>query len=286
VCAVSARFYAGGMDPSRLVLTVAGAASALAWLLSLLTREHSWVDRLWSILPVVYLWIFAASAGLADPRLNLMAALVTLWGARLTANFARKGGYTGTEDYRWAILRERMPRWAFEAVNLFFIVLFQNTVLLLIAMPALTAAQHTGTRLGILDLAAAAAFLLLLLGETVADEQQWRFQVAKSARHGAAPHFVDTGLWRYSRHPNFFFEQSQWWVLFLFGAIAAGSVLQWTLLGAALLSLLFVGSTAFTESITLARYPEYAAYRATTSPIVPWPPRRRDVAQPSAAGGG
>jgi steroid 5-alpha reductase family enzyme len=274
------------MDPSRLVLMIAGAACCAAWMLSLLTREHSWVDRLWSILPVVYLWVFAASAGLADPRLNLMAVLVTLWGVRLTVNFARKGGYTGTEDYRWAILRERMPRWAFEAFNLFFIVLFQNAVLLLIALPALTAAEHGGTDLGVLDLAAAAAFLLLLLGETVADEQQWRFQVAKRARGGAAPRFVDTGLWRYSRHPNFFFEQAQWWVLFLLGAIAAGSPLQWTALGAALLSLLFIGSTAFTESITLARYPEYAGYRAATSPIVPWPPRRRDVAQPSTAGGG
>ena len=88
------------------------------------------------------------------------------------------------------------------------------------------------------------------------------------------PRFLTTGLWRFSRHPNFFFEQAQWWALFLFGAIAAGSLLQWTVLGAVLLTILFIGSTRFTEEITRSKYPEYADYQATTSPIIPWPPRR------------
>jgi steroid 5-alpha reductase family enzyme len=68
---------------------------------------------------------------------------------------------------------------------------------------------------------------------------------------------------------------------FFFGAIAAGSVLQWTVVGALLLTGLFVGSTIFTESITRSKYPEYADYQATTSPIVPLPPRRVRVARPA-----
>jgi steroid 5-alpha reductase family enzyme len=95
------------MAPLLLVLSIAIAVCVFAWIASLITHEHSWVDRLWSIVPVAYVWVFAASAGLADVRLDLMAVLVTLWGARLTFNFARKGGYTGTEDYRWAVLRGR-----------------------------------------------------------------------------------------------------------------------------------------------------------------------------------
>jgi steroid 5-alpha reductase family enzyme len=70
-------------------------------------------------------------------------------------------------------------------------------------------------------------------------------------------------------------------VFFVIGAVAAGSLLQWTVLGAALLTLLFIGSTRFTESITLAKYPEYAEYQATTSSIIPWAPRRPQL---SAAG--
>ena len=274
------------MSPLALVALIALAACLTAWLLSLATRDRSWVDRLWSILPVVYVWVFAIDAGLGDARLTVMAVLVTLWGARLTFNFARKGGYTGTEDYRWAILRGRMPRWAFELFNLFFIVLYQNTILVLIALPAFTAWQHRGSPFTPLDAALAALFVALLAGETVADQQQWGFHRRKAVQQHPAPRFLQTGLWRYSRHPNFFFEQAQWWVFFLLGASAAGSLLQWTVVGPLLLTLLFVGSTVFTESITRGRYPEYADYQATTSPIVPWPPRRSSVnAATNEAGG-
>ena len=265
------------MSPLALVVLIALCACLLAWVLSLVTHDHSWVDRLWSVVPVVYVWVFALSAGTGDVRLTVMAVLVTLWGARLTFNFARKGGYTGTEDYRWAILRGRMPRWAFELFNLFFIVLYQNTILVLISLPALTAWQHRGTAFTLLDAALAVLFLGLLVGETVADQQQWGFQRRKARQQHPAPRFLQTGLWRYSRHPNFFFEQAQWWVFFLLGASAAGSPLQWTAIGPLLLTLLFVGSTVFTESITRGKYPEYADYQATTSPIVPWPPRRSRV---------
>jgi len=259
------------MAPLLVVALTAAGVCLFAWITSLITGEHSWVDRLWSIVPVVYVWIFAGFTGLTDPRLVVMAVLVTLWGARLTFNFARKGGYTGTEDYRWAILRARMKRWQFELFNLFFIVLYQNAILVLITLAAFTAYENQ-TPFGPLDIAVAALFLALLVGETVADEQQWRFHKAKAAR-ATEQRFLTTGLWKFSRHPNFFFEQAQWWALFLFGAVAAGSLLQWTVIGPLLLTLLFVGSTIFTESITKSKYPEYADYQATTSPIVPWFPR-------------
>jgi steroid 5-alpha reductase family enzyme len=265
------------MTPLVAVLIAAGIVCAFTWITSLITKEHSWVDRLWSIVPVVYVWIFAGFAGLQDARLNVMAVLVTLWGARLTFNFARKGGYSGTEDYRWPILRARMTGWQFQIFNILFIVIYQNIILVLISLPALTAYEHRSTPFGLLDAAVTVLFLGLLVGETIADQQQWNFQNAKKA--GGAdfrPRFVTTGLWRFSRHPNFFFEQAQWWVLFLFGAIAAGSLLQWTVLGAFLLTVLFVGSMNFTESITRSKYPEYAEYQATTSAMIPWAPRRKE----------
>jgi steroid 5-alpha reductase family enzyme len=250
---------------------------AVVWALSLVTRDYSWVDRIWSLIPVAYLWIFAAHAGLANTRLDLMAVLVTLWGARLTFNFARKGGYSGVEDYRWGVLRGRMSRQLFGLFSLFFITIYQNVILALITFPALTASDHR-TPVGAGDVILAALFLAFLTGETVADEQQWRFHVAKrrdtDAGRDPGVGFLRTGLWRFSRHPNFFFEQAQWWTIFLFGAVAAGSILQWTALGAALLTLLFVGSTRFTESITAPKYPAYAEYQATTSAVIPLPPRR------------
>lgn len=266
------------MNPLQVVIITALIVCAIVWVLSLITHEHSWVDRIWSIVPVIYVWIFAASAGLANARLDVMAILVTIWGARLTYNFARKGGYSGEEDYRWAILRGRMKRWQFEVFNLFFIVAYQNLVLLAITFSALTAYQHRATPFGAWDVIVAVLFFACTVGETIADEQQWRFQAWKKGELAAGrqpdPRFRQTGLFRFSRHPNFFFEQAQWWVLFLFGVIAAGSFAQWTVVGPVLLLTIFIGSTQFTESITKSKYPEYADYQARTSPVVPWLPRR------------
>ncbi|MDW4571538.1 DUF1295 domain-containing protein [Microbacterium sp. M3] len=270
------------MDPLLLVLIVAGVSAAFCWITSLLTNETSWIDRLWSIVPVVYVWIFAGAAllaGLDATRLLVMAVLVTAWGVRLTFNFARKGGYTGMEDYRWAILRGRMTRWQFQVFNLLFIVLFQSALLVLISLPAYIAWQHPTPFTG-WDAAFALLFAAFLVGETVADQQQWNFHRAKKAAGGTLePGFVTTGLFAYSRHPNFFFEQAQWWAFYALGAVAlvadGGGWLNWTIAGPALLTVLFIGSTVFTESISAAKYPAYRQYQRSTSMLVPLPRRGR-----------
>lgn len=258
-----------------MVLVIAGIAIVATWIAGLITGDSSWVDRIWSILPVAYLWVFAGFTH-GNARLILVAVLVTLWGGRLTFNFARKGGYSGMEDYRWAILRGRMTALQYQLFSFFFISGYQNVLLVLITLPALTMSDHQRP-LTTADVLLAALFLLFLAGETVADQQQWNFHRRKSQAAAVGqplePGFVDTGLWRWSRHPNFFCEQAQWWVVFLFGAVAAGSLWQWTAIGALLLSALFVGSTIFTESISGAKYPAYADYRRRTSMIVPWPSR-------------
>ena len=260
------------MDALEVCLSVFAAVCAGVWLLSVVTREYSWVDRIWSLVPIAYLGIFAGAAGFADVRLDVMTGLGALWGLRLTFNFARKGGYArGGEDYRWAVLRERMAPWQFQLFNLGFITVYQNAILLLICLPAYTALTHR-TPFGFWDVVVAVLFLAFLVGETVADQQQWTFQRRKRAG-GETVRFVQGGLFRYSRHPNFFFEQAQWWAIAAFGVSASGS-LQWTVLGAILLTLLFIGSTRFTESISRSRYPEYADYQRRTSMLVPWVPGR------------
>lgn len=273
------------MDALLIVVITAAVASAACWVLSLITRDTSWVDRAWSVVPVVYAWIFVGGGfarGDGSARLVIMAALVTVWGIRLTANFARKGGYTGVEDYRWAILRGRMTPWQFQIFNLLFIVGYQMTLLVLITLPVDTAARHPSA-LTVWDLLFAAAFVLFLVGETTADQQQWRFHQRKKRAGGVLPPgFATQGLFAYSRHPNFFFEQAQWWALYAIGATAAvasgagmiGGAVNPTIIGPALLTGLFIGSTIFTESITASKYPDYAAYQRRTSMLVPWMPRR------------
>lgn len=280
------------MDALSIVIITAAAASVACWILSLITRDTSWVDRAWSIVPVAYVWIFVAGAfanGDGSVRIVLMGVLATAWGARLTFNFARKGGYAGVEDYRWAILRGRMRPWQFQVFNVLFIIGYQMTLLVLITLPALVAAEHPAALTG-WDALFVAAFLGFLVGETVADQQQWGFHQRKKQAGGTlAPGFLTTGLFRYSRHPNFFFEQAQWWAFYALGATAAvaggagfvGGALNPTIVGPALLTLLFIGSTIFTESITASKYPAYAAYKRSTSMLIPLPPRARAVAPQS-----
>jgi steroid 5-alpha reductase family enzyme len=245
--------------------------------MSLAFREYSWVDRIWSVVPPIYIGLFAHAADFADVRLNLMTALTAAWGARLTFNYARKGGYQkGGEDYRWSILRKRMSPVQWHLFNLGFIATYQNLLLLLIALPAYTVLTHPGP-FGAVDVVLAVAFVACLVGEFVADQQQWTFHQEKKARAARGEPegkgFLDTGLWAYSRHPNFFFEQAQWCIVFAFAVNAAGTALLPTALGPVLLVLLFWGSARFTESITASKYPQYAAYQQRVSQAIPLPPR-------------
>ena len=151
-----------------------------------ITRNCSQVDKIWSIVPIAYVWYIAVAGGLGD-RAILMAVLVTLWGARLTYNFSRRGAYTwkfwtGEEDYRWEVLR-KMPllqgrtRWFF--FNLFFISLYQNGLILLFTLPILVALDGAEKALFWADYLLAALFIAALVMETVADQQQWDYQNEK-----------------------------------------------------------------------------------------------------------
>ncbi len=255
------------------------ASMVVTWVLSVFTKEYSWVDRWWSVAPAVYAGYVAWYEGFGDTRLNLMAFLVVLWAARLTFNFARKGGYApGGEDYRWAVLQERLGPVGFQLLNVTFISPYQCALIWAFTAPVHTAWLHRGTPLGALDYAAAAVFLLLWVGETVADEQMWAFQQDKKRRLESGEEvtqgFFREGLYRFSRHPNYFCEMGQWWVLYVFAVAASGGEwLHWTLTGVVALTLLFDGSVRFGEWISASKYPDYADYQRKVSRLIPWWPR-------------
>ena len=269
------------LEPFMLSLLACALVCAFTWIASLVTGNSSWVDRSWSIAPILYVGIFAGAAGFTNPTLTVMFWLVTLWGLRLTFNFWRKGGYQrGGEDYRWPVLKARMKPWQYQVFTVFFIILFQNVLVWSITLPAWVVYDAPRSAFGLTQLVLTLVFLALLLFETVADQQQWNFHQAKAAalKQGKIPEqaFLNTGLFRFSRHPNFFAEQSQWWVLWVFGVVVTGSVLHWSILGPLVLSALFIGSTRFTEALTAEKYPHYKEYQKGTSAIIPWIPERTD----------
>ncbi|WP_255948426.1 DUF1295 domain-containing protein [Brucepastera parasyntrophica] len=108
-------------NPLMVVIVWAACFSACSFFFGIFTGDYSWVDRLWSTLPVVFAWYYALRGGFS-PALLIAASLISVWGVRLTWNFAKKGGYTGTEDYRWSILRGRIKSpLLWQVFNLLFI---------------------------------------------------------------------------------------------------------------------------------------------------------------------
>ena len=266
---------------------VAGSA-AFCFIVGELTGNNSQMDKLWSLLPIAYVWVIAVKGGLST-RLVVMAILATIWGIRLTFNFARKGAYRlkfweGNEDYRWSVVRSGTPfkgnKIAWMLFDLFFISIYQNVLVLLITFPALVSMTSTAP-FGWMDVVAAVCTLGFILYETIADEQQWAFQTRKWAMINSGQKLEDlpepynkgfntTGLWKLSRHPNYFAEQGTWIAFYIFSIGAGVGVFNWSIIGALLLVVLFLGSSALSEQISGSKYPAYDSYCKSVSKFFPW----------------
>lgn len=278
------------LDTLLILVIICGGSALYCFVVGELARNNSQMDKLWSILPIAYTWVIAAKGNFA-PRLSIIAVLVTLWGIRLTFNFARKGAYSikfwsGEEDYRWQVLRQKKflksrPVWA--VFDLFFISIYQNALVLAICLPALVC-MGSDAPLGVMDYVATALSSFALLIETIADEQQMAFHTTKKKllsegrKLEELPEpfnkgFNTTGLWARSRHPNYFGEQAFWICIYLF-VIGAGmakyNVFNWSMVGALLLVLLFLGSSAFGEGVSNSKYPEYQLYLKSVSKYIPF----------------
>ena len=274
------------LETLKLLGIIAGCSALYCFTVGEATSNNSQMDKLWSILPVVYTWVIAVRGGM-NARLVVMACLTTLWGVRLTFNFARKGAYRlkfweGEEDYRWKVLRakkEFQPHWKWVVFDFFFISIYQNALVLMTTFPALVLMNSTAP-FGWMDGVAAVLMLGFILYETVADEQQWRFQsikwkmISEGRKLEELPEpynkgFNTTGLWSVSRHPNYFAEQAIWCCFYLFTLGGGIGIVNWSMIGALLLIVLFLGSSAFAEEISASKYPEYARYCQRVSCFFP-----------------
>ncbi len=255
---------------------ITACSIVVAFLFSLVTGDYSWTDRLWSTLPVVLAWVYAYSAAFTVPVVTA-SMLITLWGSRLTFNFARRGGYSGEEDYRWTILRERINNpvlW--QLFNILFIAAYQQLLFIAFTSPLLMLVETDNFNFTLLSYTAILLFVLFLGIETLADQQQYTFQQAKyylvprseALQQEYERGFRTSGLFRFSRHPNYFGELGVWFSIYLFCASFSPSLLHYSIAGPILLTLLFIGSTIFTESITQSKYPAYQAYRKSVPPIL------------------
>jgi steroid 5-alpha reductase family enzyme len=238
---------------------------------SLRYRNSSFYDPYWSVIPpllAVY-WMWSHPGIPNSPRTMLVMALVWLWALRLTANWTVHWGGLQHEDWRYPIVRARAGKAAVWA-DLFGIHLFPTVQVFLGCLPVYAVMNRGDVPLGWLDALAFVVTLGAIMIETVADLQLHAFIAKRSP--GA---FIDTGLWAWSRHPNYFGELSFWWGLMLFGLAAAPTQWWWIVPGALAMTAMFVfASIPFMDKRSLERRPAYCEHMRKVSALVPLPPRR------------
>lgn len=254
-----------------LLLAAAASLAVLmvaTWLLSLRLRDASIVDIVWGLAFVLVAVVVGIAGEGAGVRRALLATMVGIWGLRLAGYLAWRNLGHG-EDYRYVAMRKKYGD-RFPLVSLVVVFGLQGVLAWVVSLPVqLAAGAAEPTDLGPL---AALGVLLWAVGlgfETVGDAQLARFK-ADPANKGQV---MDRGLWRYTRHPNYFGDFCVWWGLFLVAAETGPG--RWGVIGPLVMSflLLRVSGVAMLERTIGKRRPGYAEYVARTSAFFPRPPR-------------
>ena len=277
------------LDALYSTIYIVAGVVAYSFVVGEITGNNSQVDKLWSIVPIIYVWNMTYLGGMQE-RMVLMSILVSIWGIRLTYNFARRGAYQwkfwgGEEDYRWEELRNRPGfnnRFVWMLFDLFFICGYQNTLIFLFTLPILTAlGAESPTALSLIDYLLAVIFVSFVIIEFISDQQQYDFQTEKHRRiNNNIPleqyekGFTSTGLWSIVRHPNYASEQSIWVVFYLFSVVSTGQWLNWSIAGCVLLIILFKGSSDFSEELSAKKYPDYKEYQRSVPRFIPFAKRK------------
>ena len=259
----------GLLRAALIGLAVIAALAVLTWLVSLARRDVSVVDSLWSIFITTGGVVYAATLPWANARPLLMLALAVVWALRLSIYITWRNHGHG-EDRRYQQIRARnQPRFALK--SLAYVFALQAVLAWIVSMPTLAALA--GERpFGALDIVGIVVALVGFLFEAIGDAQMAAFK-ADPAHQGQV---MDRGLWRYTRHPNYFGECCAWWGLFLIAA--AGSPLGIASIVSPLLMtvlLLKVSGVALLERDIGERRPAYRDYVARTNAFFPGPPRAR-----------
>jgi steroid 5-alpha reductase family enzyme len=242
----------------------------LLWLVSLMLKNSSIVDIFWGTGFVIVTWAaFLLTPDGFAPRKWLLSMLVTVWGLRLSLHILIRN-WGKPEDFRYQVWRkEAGAAWWWRS---FFKVYFLQGILLWIVSTPLLAAQISSQpdRLTWVDYAATPVWLIGFFFEAVGDFQLARFK-ANPANKGKV---LQSGVWRYTRHPNYFGDAAQWWAYYLIGLAAGG---WWTIFSPILMTILLmrVSGVTLLEKTLKEEKPGYKEYVETTSEFIPWFPRKK-----------
>ena len=244
------------------------AVMIVTWLISLALHNASIVDITWGLGFVVVAWVVRLQGDTNTERQWLLVALTTLWGLRL-AGYLFWRNHGEPEDYRYRAMRRR---WGdrFPIISLLTVFTLQGVLMWVVSLPVQLGQVPDGPDLGVVALAGVVVYAIGITFEAVGDAQLARFK-ADPANEGRV---LDSGLWRYTRHPNYFGDCCVWWGIALVAAESGTGA--WGIVGAVVMTVLLlrVSGVALLEKSLRKRKPEYQAYVERTSAFVPLPPKR------------
>lgn len=247
-------------------LGVLVAVGLLSWLVSIPKRDVSIVDSLWSVMFILVALTYFVTLEQTGPRASLVLALVAIWGLRLSLYITWRN-WGEPEDRRYQAIRaNNEPNFTFKSVYIVF--LLQAVIAWIVSLPLLTA-MASGASLNLVDFLGIGIWAMGMLFEAGGDYQLSRFK-ADPQNQGRV---MDRGLWRFSRHPNYFGNACIWWGFGLIG-LASGS--WWSLLSPVLMTILLlkVSGVSLLEQDIGERRPAYADYIKRTNAFVPWWPKK------------
>lgn len=257
------------MQTYLTALYVILGVGVVAWVFSVIKRNVSFVDGLWSLFFLIAAAVFALSTEALSERGLLVVTLVTLWSLRLSIYITARN-WGEEEDYRYQTIRKNNePGFAFK--SLYIVFGLQGLLAWIIALPLLPAIT-SATELGVVDAFAAALWVAGFIFEAGGDLQLARFK-ADPDNKGKV---LDRGLWGLTRHPNYFGDFCVWWAYYLFAVSVGG---WWSIASPILMSILLlkVSGVAMLEKTISERRPKYADYIQRTNAFFPGPKRNLRV---------
>lgn len=264
--------------PTSIFLTctfAVGVMMVCTWLLSIPLRNVSIVDIGWGLGFVLIAWVSFSRSPYrpADVLATdyVMPVLVTIWGCRLAGYLAWRN-HGKPEDYRYQAMRDaRGPSFVWSSFLIVFVL--QGVVMLIVSLPVQLAVTRSAVPYFYLVGAGVAVWAMGVFFETVGDWQLARFK-AQPENKGRV---MNRGLWRLTRHPNYFGDFLVWWGLWLVSmGLSDRAATWWSVISPALMSFLLirVSGVALLEKSMKARSPEYVTYIEQTSAFIPWPPKK------------
>jgi steroid 5-alpha reductase family enzyme len=243
----------------------------LIWIISIIIKNVSIVDIFWGAGFVITNVFYFLNTDGSLPRKIILLVLVSLWGLRLSSYIAWRNRGKG-EDFRYREFRKKYGEKRYWWVSLFQTFILQGILMWLISAPLLGAQYYGQNRVpGVLDYAGILLWITGFIFEAGGDYQLATFK-SKPANKGKV---LSSGLWRYTRHPNYFGDSAVWWGYGLI-CIGAGSYLP--VAGSLLMTSLIikVSGVALLEKDLKDRKPEYREYIEKTSAFIPWFPKKQD----------